>query len=98
MSTESEMRARDSVTVDPANANRIRFVVNGDPGLARYPEIEATKLPAHERIREGMRRHAADVLAERGWCPRGFVGPEHVWAYERSRLTSHFYVDCKSGG
>ena len=98
MPTESEMRARDSVTVDPANANRIRFVVNGDPGLARYPEIEATKLPAHERIREGMRRHAADVLAERGWCPRGFVGPEHVWAYERSRLTSHFYVDCKSGG
>src|SRR5690349_16331751 len=76
----------DSVTVDPANAKVIRFVVNGDPGLAKYPAIQAMSIPVHEKIREGMRRYAADVLAERGLCPKGFVGPEVVWAYERSRL------------
>ena len=95
MPTESEMRAHDSVSIDTANARRIRFIVNGDPGLAKYPEINAMELPMHEKIREGMRRHAADVLAERGWCPKGFVGPERVLANENARLTSHFFVDCK---
>ena len=25
----------------------------------------------------------------------GFVGPDIVWAYERSSLARHFFVDCK---
>lgn len=84
----------ETVTVDPDNPKRVRFVVHGDPGLKKYPEIQALPLAASERIREGMRRHAADLLAERGWCPHGFTGPAIVWAYEYARLTSHFFVEC----
>jgi hypothetical protein len=84
----------ESVTVDPSQPARVRFVVHGDPGLEKYPEVRALSLPAHEKIREGMRRHAADLLAERGLCPKGFLGPDLVWAYERSRSTSQFFVDC----
>lgn len=92
--SEERKPVAESVTVDPARAGRIRFVVHGDPGLRKYPEINALALPAHEKIREGMRRHAADLLAERGLCTRGFVGPEVVLARENARLTSYFYVDC----
>jgi len=62
------MRARDRVYIDENNPNRVRFVINGDPGLRRYPEVLSLPLPMHEKIREGMRRYAADVLSERGWC------------------------------
>ena len=93
--TEEEMRSHDKTYRDTSDSNRIRFVVNGDPGLRKYPEILELKVPMHEKIREGMRRHAADVLLERGWCPNGFSGPHAVSADERARLTSHFFVDCK---
>ncbi len=84
----------NSITVEQGNPKRIRFVVHGDPGLARYPEIGKQSIPMHEKIREGMRRYAADELRERNWCPNGFIGPEIVWARESARLTSHFFVDC----
>jgi len=84
----------ETVTADAANPNRVRFVVHGDPGLRKYPEVMALALPVHEKIREGMLRHAADLLAERGLCPRGFVGPEVILAREDARLTRRFWVDC----
>lgn len=84
----------ESVTIDPDKPKRVRFVVHGDPGLRKYPEILALPLAASERIREGMRRHAADLLAERGLCPHGFTGPDIVWAYEYARQTTHFFVEC----
>ena len=82
------------MTVDSSNANRVRFLVHGDPGLKKYPEINALAIPMREKIKEGMRRHAADLLAERDLCPHGFVGPEVVLASENARLTSRFLVDC----
>lgn len=82
------------ITQDASKPGRIRFVVHGDPGLARYPEIDQLRLPTHEKIREGMRRFAADELRDRGWCATGFSGPEVVLGYETERLTRRFYVDC----
>ena len=84
----------ESVMVDQNNQKRIRFVVHGDPGLARYPEIKKLALPMDEKIREGMKRYAADELRVRNWCPDGFNGPELVLANESARLTSRFWVDC----
>lgn len=84
----------ETVSVDPTNSRRIRFVVHGDPGLKRYPEIHQLPLPMHEKIREGMRRYAADELKARSLCPNGFSGPEIVWAYESARLTGRFFVEC----
>jgi hypothetical protein len=84
----------ETVIVDPSNSSRVRFVVHGDPGLKKYPEILALAIPVHEKIREGMRRHAGDLLNERALCPRGFVGPELVLADENARLTRRFFVDC----
>ena len=84
----------ESITIDQNNPKRIRFVVHGDPGLARYPEINKLPLPMHEKIREGMKRYAADELRARQWCPNGFIGPEVVLAKEYARLTSRFWVDC----
>ena len=89
------MRANDKVFQDPNTAGRVRFIVNGDPGMKKYPEILRLQLPMHEKIREAMRKHAADVLEERGWCPNGFSGPEMVLVDPNARLTSHFFVDCK---
>jgi hypothetical protein len=83
-----------SITVDQYNPKRIRFVVHGDPGLSRYPDIQALPLPMHEKIREGMRRYANDELRARNWCPNGFTGPEVVLAQESARSTSRFWVDC----
>lgn len=92
--SEGRTPVPETVTVDPLQPTRVRFLVHGDPGLKKYPEIQALSLPMHEKIREGMRRHAGDLLAERGLCPKGFVGPDLVWANERSRLTRQFFVDC----
>jgi hypothetical protein len=93
-SSAEGVRISESITVDENNPKRIRFVVHGDPGLRRYAEINNLPLPMHEKIREGMRRYAADELRDRGWCPNGFTGPEIVWASESSRLTRRFFVDC----
>ena len=84
----------NSITVEEGNPKRIRFVVHGDPGLSRYPEITRLPLPVHEQIREGMRRYAADELRNRNWCPNGFAGPALVAVYEVDRMTRRFYVDC----
>lgn len=84
----------ESITVDQNNSKRIRFVVHGDPGLARYPEVLKLPLPMHEKIREGMRRYAADELRARDWCPAGFKGPDVVLVREEDRMTSRFWVDC----
>lgn len=90
----SDVPIPETVTVDLSNTNRVRFVVHGDPGLKKYPEINALAMPMHDKIREAMRRHAADLLVERGLCPHGFVGPEAVLASENARLTSRFWVEC----
>ncbi|WP_147275239.1 hypothetical protein [Thioalbus denitrificans] len=92
---DAEMRANNKVYRDTSDPKRIHFVVNGDPGLEKYPAILELEIPMHEKIREGMHRHAGDVLAELGWCKNGFLGPETVWAMEYARLTSHFFVECK---
>jgi hypothetical protein len=84
----------ESITVDQDNPKRIRFVVHGDPGLNRYPDIYNLPLPMHEKIREGMRRYASDELRARNWCPNGFTGPELVLAKESARSTRRFWVDC----
>jgi hypothetical protein len=84
----------ESITVDPNNPKRIRFVVHGDPGLSRYPEINNLPLPMPEKIREGMRRYAADELRARNLCLNGFKGPDVVLAKASARLTSRFWVDC----
>jgi hypothetical protein len=84
----------ESITVDQNNPKRIRFVVHGDPGLSRYPDIRALPLPMHEKIREGMRRYAKDELRARNWCPDGFTGPKVVLAQASARSTRRFWVDC----
>jgi hypothetical protein len=93
-STEGQVPVQESITVDPSNPKRIRFVVHGGPGLLRYPEISALPLPMHEKIRQGMQRYAADELRARNWCPNGFVGPEVVQSKESARLSRRFWVDC----
>jgi hypothetical protein len=91
---ESRVPIQESITIDPSNPKRIRFVMHGDPGLRRYPEIKSLPLPMHEKIRQGMQRYAADELRARNWCTNGFLGPEVVLADESARLTSRFWVDC----
>ena len=92
--TKPDQQKPDSVTQDPDRPTRVRFVVHGDPGLSRYPEINSLPLKVHEKIREGMRRYAQDELRTRGICPNGFAGPEVVLAYETERMTRRFWVDC----
>ena len=41
-----------------------RFGVFGDPGLELDPSIERMSIPAHEKIRLGMRRYADAELAK----------------------------------
>ena len=87
-------RTPESVTLDTANSRRVHFVVHGAPGLRRYPELYELPVPMHEKIREGMRRYAAEELRARGWCPNGFRGPDLVLAYRTEPSTSRFWVDC----
>lgn len=93
-SSVNDLPLVNTVSIDKDNPKRIHFIVQGDPGLARYPEIEKLPLPMHEKIIEGMRRYAADELHVRNWCTGGFSGPKRVWAYESTRLTRQFFVDC----
>src|ERR1700754_1957260 len=76
--------------------DKYRFDVFGDPGLELDPSINQLSVPAHEKIRLGMRRYAEVEMANRSLCPHGFDGPEMVLAPERERLHRFFFVQCKS--
>ena len=75
---------------DPANPKRIRFDLYRTP----YADVQDQRLPVHEQIRLGMRRFAIEQLAERGYCPHGFKGPDRVLVPERDIFHRFFFVDC----
>lgn len=74
---------------DPSNPKRIRFDVDSTP----YASQQDPRLTMNERIRLGMRRLAAEQLAERGYCPHGFNGPDLVLGRKMAGA-SFFFVDC----
>lgn len=86
-----------AVRITPDNAEhpqRIRFDVYGKPYAPALPGSEESKLPMHLQIQAGMRRFAAEKLAELGYCPNGFSGPAVVLAPENNVFQRFFFVEC----
>jgi hypothetical protein len=92
--TEEIRQARKfdiKVTVDKTmEPMRIRFDLYRTP----YAEEQDSRLSMRERIRLGMRKFAAEQLAERGLCPHGFRGPDSVAASSNDLEHIFFHVTC----
>jgi len=75
---------------DPANPKHVRFdvpavYVLGFPG---------DPFPVTLQARIATREIAAAHLSMLGYCPKGFSGPEGVFAPDGDRSRSAFVVDC----